>query len=312
MSRATTAAAALFGGTIAAALYLSVYTGSVGAAILVSLAQLPLFIAGLWLGTAAAALAAAAATAVVLAAAREFATAALFAALYAAPVVLLVREALLYRVDQQGRREWYPLGHLAAWLTALALGGFAAALFWFGGPAALQSMLRQALAPAVAALADTSAAGQRLLTDTLAAVVPGVFAASWMLLAITNGVLAQGVLARFEANWRPSPPLAALRLPLWITLALGGAAVLILFAGPSRFVGVNVLIVLGIPFCLAGLGVVHAFADRLARPLIPLAVFYVLAGLFGWPFLLVALLGLVDGPLGLRRRVLPPPSFGGR
>jgi hypothetical protein len=312
MSRATTAATALLGGAVAAALYLSVYTGNVGAAILVSLAQLPLFIAGLWLGTAAAALAAAAATAVVLAAARDPATTALFAAVYAVPVVLLVREALLYRIDPQGRREWYPLGHLAAWLTALALGGFAAALLWFGGPAAMQSMLRQALAPAVAALVDTSTAGQRLLTRALAALAPGIFAASWILLVVTNGVLAQGVVARFGANWRPSPPLGALRLPLWITLALGAAAVLILFGGPCRFVGVNVLVVLGIPFCLAGLGVVPAFAGRLARPLIPLAVFYVLAGLFGWPFLLVALLGVVDGPLGLRRRLPPPPSFGGR
>jgi hypothetical protein len=44
----------------------------------------------------------------------------------------------------------------------------------------------------------------------------------------------------------------------------------------------------------------------------PLVVFYALAGLFGWPLLLVAVLGLVDMPLDFRRRLAGPRSFGGR
>ena len=39
-------------GALGAALYLAVLTGSPGALILVYLAQLPLFVAGLWLGSA--------------------------------------------------------------------------------------------------------------------------------------------------------------------------------------------------------------------------------------------------------------------
>jgi hypothetical protein len=66
------------------------------------------------------------------------------------------------------------------------------------------------------------------------------------------------------------------------------------------------MIVLAVPFCLAGLAVLHTVARRFSRPAIPLVTFYVLAGVFGWPLLLVALLGLLDSPLGLRRRLAQP------
>jgi hypothetical protein len=311
MRRFGTIAAAVLLGTVGSAFYLSMFTLSPAAAILGSLAQLPLFVAGLWLGTGAAALAGLASAVVVLTTARDLIGAALFAGLYAGPVVLLVRQALLARSGSGGALEWYPPGQLTAWLTGLALGGFAVALSWFGGPRALHAMLHQALAPTLAQLIDTTAAEREALTDAFAAVVPGILAASWMMLVIMNAILAQGILARFGANWRPSPRLAALVLPIWITALLGAAAGAALFDGPARFLGVNTMIVLFVPFCLAGLAVMHAVINRLARPAIPLVLFYVLAGLFGWPLVLVALLGLFDVPLDLRRRFARPANLGG-
>src|SRR6516164_5945410 len=140
MSRFGTVAPAALCGTAGAGLYLCVLTGSPGAAILVSLAQLPLFIAGLWLGTGATAVAGLVASAIVLAAARDLVMAALFATLCAAPVVFLVRQALLARTGVDGALEWYPPGALTAWLTGLALGACGIVLCWLGGPQAVQSM----------------------------------------------------------------------------------------------------------------------------------------------------------------------------
>jgi uncharacterized protein YybS (DUF2232 family) len=118
----------------------------------------------------------------------------------------------------------------------------------------------------------------------------------------TNGSLAQGLLARFGASWRPSPDLAALGLPMWIPVLLAFAAGATLLGETARFIGVNVLIVLAVPFCLAGLAVLHTVARRFPRPAVTLVTFYLLAGFLGWPLLLIALLGLLDSPLGLRRR----------
>jgi hypothetical protein len=312
MSRVARGLSAALCGTVSAVFYLSALTGSPGAAILVSLAQLPLFVAGLWCGTVAGASAGLVATGIVLVAAQDLVTAGLYAGLYPLPVVLLTGLALVARPDEAGEREWCSAGALTAWLTGLALVGCALVVLSVGGPAALQALLRRALAPALAQLVDATAGERAQLTDALTAIIPGVFAASWMMLTITNGVLAQGILMRFGANRRPSPRLAMLRLPIWLIALLGAAAFATILGGSARFVGINVMIALSVPFCLAGLGVMHAVASRLARPAIPLVTFYALAGLLGWPLLLAALLGLIDMPLDLRRRLVGPASFGGK
>ena len=298
-------------GAVAAGFYLAVLTGSPSAAILAYLAQLPLFAAGLWLGVEAAAAAGLTAS-IVLLAASDMVAAGLFAGLYAIPVVILVRQALLARAKPSGALEWYPPGLLTGWLTGLGLAAFAAALLFLGGPGAVEALLRHALAPAIDRFVDESGTGRDALVTLLALVIPGVVVGSWMMMTASSAILAQGVLARFGRAWRPSPDLATLRLPNWITLMLAVAAAASALGGTARFFGVNVMIVLALPMCLAGLAVLHALARRLARPQVPLAIFYVLAGLFGWPLLVIAVLGVLDAPLGLRRRFAQPRSIGGK
>jgi hypothetical protein len=89
-------------------------------------------------------------------------------------------------------------------------------------------------------------------------------------------------------------------------LLLAFAAAATAFSGTARFLGVNTIIVLAVPFCLAGFAVLHTLARRLPRPTILLVTFYVLAGVFGWPLLFVVILGLLDSSLGLRRRFAQP------
>jgi hypothetical protein len=69
---------------------------------------------------------------------------------------------------------------------------------------------------------------------------------------------------------------------------------------------INVMIVLAIPFCFAGLAVLHTAVRGLRRPQVPLVGFYVLAGLFGWPLVVIAVVGLLDALFGLRRHFAQP------
>jgi hypothetical protein len=305
MRRAGTAAVALACGIAGACLYLAVMLGTPGGLVLVYMTQLPLFLAGLWLGAGAAALAGLAG-ALVLLVASDLLGAAVFAAVNAVPVALLVRQALLARRADDGTVVWYPPGLLTGWLTALALAGIAAALLLSGGPAGLQSALRGVVGEVLDRLARHPLPNRDQAAEAIAMVIPGLVAASWMIMLIGNAALAQGVLARFGANWRPSPDLAGLGLPLWVPVALGLAAAAVVFGGTPRFVGINLLIALSVPFCLAGLAVLHAAVRRLSHPAMALVGFYTMAALFGWPFLAVAILGLLESWLGLRRRLASP------
>ena len=301
MSRAGFAGVSVLCGALAAGPYLLVLTGSTGSMILVYLAQLPLFAAGLWLGTGAAASAGFVA-ALILAGAGNLLAAALFTALNVVPVVLLVRQSLLAKTGPGNAVEWYPPGLMTAWLTGLGLLAAAVTFVFFGGPQAMQAALREALAPALdRQLGEITPELDEFLAF-VAFILPGIVATSWMVMTASNGSLAQGLLARFRVSWRPSPDLAALGLPMWIPVLLAFASGATLLGGTARFIGVNVLIVLAVPFCLAGLAVLHTVARRFPRPAVTLVTFYLLAGVLGWPLVLIALLGLLNSPLGLRRR----------
>jgi hypothetical protein len=309
MDRRTAWASGAILGATGAGLYLAILSDAPGALILAYLAQLPLFAAGLWAGTVAAAVAGVVAS-VLVAIVGGWATTALFAGLYAAPVVLLVRQALLARPLAAGSYEWYPAGLLTAWLAGLGLLVLAAVMLFLGGPHAIATRLDAMLAPLLDRLPD-EAPFAKAGVALFAFVVPGCVAASWMAMTAGNAILAQGVLARFGKAWRPSPDLASLSLPWWLSGLLAAAVVLALFGGGAGFVGVNLLVTLSVPFCLAGLAVVHTAVRRSRHPQLPLVLFYVAAGLFGWPLLLTAVLGALDAPLGLRRRLAPSRSFGG-
>ncbi|MFZ9636032.1 MAG: DUF2232 domain-containing protein, partial [Alphaproteobacteria bacterium] len=94
-------------GAAAAALTLSALSASVGGVLLSSLAQLPIFLVGLSLGTQAAALATAGSFAAASILVRlDFGL--VFGLAVGLPVVVFVRQALLSRRRADGGIEWYP------------------------------------------------------------------------------------------------------------------------------------------------------------------------------------------------------------
>lgn len=258
---------AVLAGALSALLSVSIFTGTFGGMMLSYLATLPLFLAGLSLGVGAAITASVSGAAVGLIASLVLGggiTAPLpYIALSAVPAAVLVQRALLSRTDQNGNQEWYPGGLLLAWLSGLAVAFFLAVLvlLWLIG-----SNLEATTAAIVGNMVtefglDADDQAQRVLAGYIA---PGV-TTSWMLMIIVNASLAQGVLARYKRNVRPSIGLSEIdNLPpaLLGLFAFGAAASFL--DGSAGMIGKTLAAIVAVPYFLLGLGFIHGFVRHLA------------------------------------------------
>lgn len=299
---------ALGGGVLSALFYLSVLFGGPGALILGYLAPLPLFLAGLWLGSAISILAGLAGAVVVWLTADSALVAGTYLVSGALPAAVVVRQALLARALPGGDIEWYPPGRLLMVLTGLGLAGFAGAVFLtLDQPDGLEGVVKAVLA---------SMAGQMFMTGGqtapdadafwLASVLPGIAALSWLIMTIVNAVLAQGVLMRFRRNQRPPMRLAEVEIPGWLVPAFLAASLGAAVApDPVGFYALNVALILALPLAFAGLAVVHVVARSRSAKMPVLIAFYMFLFLFGWPIILVIGLGMIEQWIGLRRRFRP-------
>lgn len=306
-------AVAIGAGLISASLYLSVLFGGLGALILGYLAPLPLFLAGLWLGSSASVLAVLAGATAVLAVSSSLLAPLAYLVSVGVPTVLVVRQSLLARtvptVDgSAGNIEWYPPGRLLMALTGLGLAALlCAAVLTLDQPGGLEGVVREALGQLMGRLFE--AQGQPAPDPRelwLAEVLPGFAAISWLTMTIINATLAQGTLMRFGRNRRPPMRMAELELPRWLAPAFLAITLVASAApGPAGFLAVNTALILALPFAFAGLSVVHAMARRRSARMPLLVGVYMVLFLFGWPILLVVGLGVIEQWIGLRRRFRP-------
>jgi Predicted membrane protein (DUF2232) len=292
-------------GLSAAILFAAWLSGSLWALALTYMAPLPLFAAGLSLGLGAAAIAATSATVAVLVAG-GFALAVFFALVNAAPVLFLVRQALLQRRQADGGTEWYPPGMLVMWLAGIAVAAFAALILAHTGTeGGLEAHMRASLAQTLKSFAPPNAppGANEAVATVLARYMPGLLAVTWMQMMALNAVLAQYLVALAKQNLRPSPRMADIELPSWLPLGAAIVAAGAFMPGFAGFAGANLLLIVLATFIFAGLAVVHAFAGSWNNSRVWLTLVYVFTFVFTWPAVLVALLGVADTSLGLRRRI---------
>ena len=292
------------GGVISALLYALVTRGSLGGVLLAYFCQLPLFVIGLSLGTTASVIAGAVATAGVVAVSGVLG-AFVFILVNAAPVVFLVWQGLLSRPDENGNTEWYPPGLLAVGATLYGLGLLVVAWLWLSvSTGGIEESVRAYLGEVTSTILQGQPAEmQQALIDNVAPILPGTVALSWLVMLVINGVLGQGLVARFERNLRPSPDFAMLELPNWLTVL--GAALLIgaiLLPGTLGYFTKSAAFILALPFFLVGLSVIHVAARRISAGTLLLVLFYLLMLLFGWPAVFVAFFGLIEQRAGFRQK----------
>ncbi len=296
---------AVLAGLISSILFLSLSSGLPGMVLLAYFVQLPLLFIGLSLGLAASVVAVAGAIAVcgLLA---GLVGAGMFVLVQAIPAMVVIRQSLLARRDN-GRLEWYPAGLVLAQLTALAALGIGATfIFMLGRPGGLEGAIGDFLNSVLAEL-GAGKAGVTVEAELgrWMFLFPGLMAASWLVMVVVNGVLAQTLAVRLGWNRRPSPALSELELPGWLWPTIGVAAALALIGDDGAgFLGRALLIVLAVPYVFLGLAVIHALALRWSHRRLALAVCYGGMMLLGWPVLAVLLLGFIEDWAHVRQRFL--------
>lgn len=277
---------------------------------------LPLFFAGFAFGPLTAAIAAMIGAAVV--GMIEGAVVWTYVLGFAAPVVIVVRQALLSRQvggDETGGAEtggtgpgetaleWYPSGQLLLWLTGIGLFGFVVALaVTMGTPDGLPGVFRPALERLAGAMPGLSAEPEAL--TSLSHWLPALIVGSWVVMMVVNGTWAQGLAVRFKMNVRPSPHYAALALPRIAAPLLAIGLVVGWLGGESYgYIGWTLAVALSVGYFLQGLAVLHWLVQQGRMPGFLLWVIYGGMTVFGGLGVLVVMLGLFEEWAGLRRRL---------
>lgn len=303
-------------GAAAALLFASVTSGSWLAVALFYLAPLPIMIAGLgwshW-----SALIAALTAALALSAAfggiffLAFLAGAGVPAWWLAYLTMLARTARSSAGPAPATLEWYPPGRLVIWAAALAalvvvIGianfGLDAESFRSGLRAALLRMLKveTGLSPDQALPGVSNA---RRVVDFLIEVIPPAAAVLATVTNLFNLWLAARVVKFSGRLSRPWPDLSAMTFPPAVAAALAIAVALSFLGGIVGIVAGVVSASLFIAYGVLGFAVLHDITRGIGSRGFVIGGVYAAVLVFGWPMLVLCLLGLADTIIGLRARV---------
>jgi hypothetical protein len=315
-------------GAAAALLFASATAGSWLSIILFYLAPLPIMIAGLgWSHWAAmvAALSGALAVGVVFGSTLFFAFLAgagipawwlSYLALLARPVTagLMTTGPGTVPAPANDSLEWYPPGRLVVWAAMLAALVVVVAIPNFGMDAeSFRAALTKALSRMFQINSETPGTdnSERLIAFLVTTIPP----AAAVLATITNvlNLWLAGRIVNFSGLLkRPWPDLSAITFPRLLIGVLAAAMVVSFTGGLIGIVGGVLTSSLMMAYSVLGFAVVHSITQGMTTRPFLLGGIYASVFVFGWPVLVLCLLGIAEGPLNLRARaarkrgVLPP------
>jgi uncharacterized protein YybS (DUF2232 family) len=313
-------------GLIAAALFASAATATALAGVLLYLAPLPLCLAGLGWGTVTGLISALTAT-VVVALGLGPAAAAIFALSIAAPIAFLTHLALLSRPlpaaegKSNAALEWYPPGRLVGW-AALIAGLLAAMLVLVLGydQDSYRESIREMLSHSALKDLDTDGTffaeeNMAKISGLIARALPAAFAIVWLTVALFNLWIAGRIVDASGRALRPWPDLHALELPNAFVLLFAGALAASFLPGLAGLLATGLAGALLFAYTLQGLAVIHVYSRGIPLRSLLLATIYLAILFLGWVVIVVAIIGLAEPSLGLRRRAArggQPPKPGGK
>jgi hypothetical protein len=235
---------------------------------------------------------------------------------YAVPAMALTMMALRYRVGDDQKVYWYPESKLLMAVTLYPCALFLiAAIGSSGHEGGLLDLTRQALMPVSDRLAKQFGADEAELfhsaMESAVRIAPALLAYTWIIIAVISMGVAQIFLQQSKWNLRDNFSVQAIQAPNWLIYAVAVTGLAGVFApDPYGYMGKNLSLILGLPYFLVGVSIVHAWAANMKRPkfflLGPgmfLLAFYVVLTCAPWTALAVAALGIADHWADFRKRI---------
>jgi predicted membrane protein DUF2232 len=311
---------ALAAGAASALMFVSIVSGALISLVLFYLAPLPLMVAALGWGAATALVGGIAASGVI-GAMFGLPYMLAFAVTIALPAWWLGHLALLAKPAEgamaapaQPALDWYPTGRLLAWAAAFAALTTITALLSLGYDASsITDILKRGLtrvlgmSEAIGTDADTDK-----LVTMLATVAPSAATVVAMVTLTLNLWLAGKITQTSGRLPRPWPVLKAIELPPMMLAALSLAIALCFTGGLVALFSQIVTAALVMGYAFAGFAVLHTLTQATAMRGLWLGSAYTAVIVFGWPLLIVALIGIADAIFGFRHRKaqqLKPPTI---
>ena len=286
--------------------------GAPGGLLLFYIAGLPIFLTGFAFGAVAGTIASLSGFVAAIALGGML-VAGVFALVHLLPAWTVIRQAMLQRTAPDGHTEWMAPGPIVASLAGLAATlMLVAGLVFMASGTGLSAIVTDRLTDVLAAVApETPQAMRDEMVQLYGPLLPASLGSSWVIMALVNVAVAQGILARAGRNMRPTPRYANMVLPDWVSWAMVGSAVVSLIgSGEVEFLARNLTLSLAVPFFLLGLAVIHHWARRVRHGGFALVAIYFLIFVVGWTGLLMtAAIGVLEQWGGIRRR-LPSPTSG--
>jgi hypothetical protein len=233
----------------------------------------------------------------------------------AVPTVILTALAMRLHRGSDGKLQYAAEGNVLAALAIypciIFLIIFIATMKNAGGLLTMTADALDGLTPQITDMLTQN--GEKLTPDitlrihqyllALARMTPALAMCTWLLTMIVAIAAAQGALLKRKWMLRPAFALNRLRVPSWIIFAAAITGVMAVYApAPYDYIGLNLALVLGVPFFFTGLAVVHAWAASTRAPTVILVIFYIVISVIVHLVLLVAMLGAVDQWVDFRKR----------
>ena len=228
-----------------------------------------------------------------------------FGFLFAAPILVTLRQALLSRQNEDGSFAFYPIDRLILLVVAMCSIGSVLIFLFMGGEAGLPQAFADALSSSpeirqVLGQMHSLSSPEDVLRVANIMLITGF--ASWPLIVIGNLQIAQAILVKTQLNLRPAADYELLQLPQGLSLILGILLVTASFThgAIATLFGTLAGIIVSAYFLL-GLAIIHAISRHWNARGFFLAGLYFLIFMMAWVIIPVSLMGLLDARFDFRK-----------